>query len=663
MLNKKALAGTPSTPPVFVEDVFSTYLWDGNSTARSIVNGIDLATKGGLVWAKYRNTTASNRLYDTNRGATKQIFSDLTNAEQVAAQSLTAFNTDGFSLGTGQPNENTATVVGWTFRKQAKFFDVVTYTGDGSAPRAISHNLGSTPGMITIKKTSSTGDWWVYHRSAPNQGAAYPGIGGNLYLNYADAADSGTNPALSAVSSTTFTLSTNQNAATNANGATYVAYLFAHDAGGFGTSGTDNIITCGSFTTDANGNATVNLGYEPQYLMYKSTSAAGSWIILDTMRAFCATADSSSRLAAQSSSGESTGLGGSPSATGFYGDNANMFAASNTTYIYMVIRRPMKVPTDATTVFSAVSRTGTSANATVTANIFPVDMVLETSRNANFGTAPNAFDRLRGANRILITSTTGAEVDTTSTPTLTGFDVQNGYKLGDDAGGYGINYSPYVFINWNFKRASGFFDVVCYTGTGGLLTLDHNLGVVPELLILKARGTNSFGTSNNWFVYCGLLSGTPTNKYLRLNANSAETSNTNVFGNTPFTTTTFGAGGAAQMDAGVNAVAYLFATLAGVSKVGSYTGTGATQTINCGFTAGARFVLIKRTDSTGDWYVWDTARGIVSGNDPYLLLNSTAAEVTSTDYIDPVSSGFEISSTAPAAINANGGSFIFMAIA
>jgi hypothetical protein len=102
-------------------------------------------------------------------------------------------------------------------------------------------------------------------------------------------------------------------------------------------------------------------------------------------------------------------------------------------------------------------------------------------------------------------------------------------------------------------------------------------------------------------------------------------------------------------------VIYLFTTCAGVSKVGSYTGTGTTQTINCGFTAGSRFVMIKRTDSTGDWYYWDSARGIVSGNDPYLLLNSTAAEVTSTDYVDTDSAGFEISSTAPAAINASGG--------
>ena len=110
-------------------------------------------------------------------------------------------------------------------------------------------------------------------------------------------------------------------------------------------------------------------------------------------------------------------------------------------------------------------------------------------------------------------------------------------------------------------------------------------------------------------------------------------------------------------------IAYLFATLAGVSKVGSYTGTGADLNVDCGFSSGSRFILIKRTDSTGDWYVWDSLRGITAGNDPYLLLNSTAAEVTSTDYIDPLSSGFTVTSSAPAALNASGGSYIFLAIA
>ena len=116
-------------------------------------------------------------------------------------------------------------------------------------------------------------------------------------------------------------------------------------------------------------------------------------------------------------------------------------------------------------------------------------------------------------------------------------------------------------------------------------------------------------------------------------------------------------------ESGATYVSYLFATCAGVSKVGSYTGNGTTQTINCGFTTGARFVMIKRTDDSGDWYVWDSARGISSGNDPYLLINSDAAQVTGTNYVDTTSVGFQVTAAAPAAINANGGSFIFLAIA
>ena len=100
-----------------------------------------------------------------------------------------------------------------------------------------------------------------------------------------------------------------------------------------------------------------------------------------------------------------------------------------------------------------------------------------------------------------------------------------------------------------------------------------------------------------------------------------------------------------------------------MSKVGSYTGTGALQTINCSFTTGSRFVLIRRIDSAGDWYVWDSARGISSGNDPYILLNTTAGETTGTNYVDTTSVGFQVTAAAPSAINANGGKFIFLAIA
>jgi hypothetical protein len=111
-------------------------------------------------------------------------------------------------------------------------------------------------------------------------------------------------------------------------------------------------------------------------------------------------------------------------------------------------------------------------------------------------------------------------------------------------------------------------------------------------------------------------------------------------------------------------IAVLWATVAGISKVGSYTGTGSDLNVDCGFSAGARFVLIKRTDASSDgWYVFDSERGIVAGDDPYFLLNSTAAQVTNTDYIDPLSSGFTVTSSAPAGLNASSGTYIFLAIA
>ena len=111
-------------------------------------------------------------------------------------------------------------------------------------------------------------------------------------------------------------------------------------------------------------------------------------------------------------------------------------------------------------------------------------------------------------------------------------------------------------------------------------------------------------------------------------------------------------------------IAYLFATLSDISKVGTYSGyTSNAVNVNCGFTAGARFILIKRTDADADWYVWDTTRGIVSGDDPYFLMNDSAAQVTNTDYIDPLTTGFTVTASAPAALNATGGTYLFLAIA
>jgi hypothetical protein len=186
----------------------------------------------------------------------------------------------------------------------------------------------------------------------------------------------------------------------------------------------------------------------------------------------------------------------------------------------------------------------------------------------------------------------------------------------------------------------------------------HNLTVAPELMIIKNR--NDVGGTWNWLTYHSAIGNAST---IYLNSNGTPIAGAGWYNNTTPTSSVFTVGTFGQINTSTqNYVAYLFASCPGVSKVGSYTGTGTTQTINCGFTGGARFVMIKRTDSDGDWYVWDTARGMIPANDPYLLLNSTAAEVTGTDFVDTAATGFEITSTAPAAINGSGGTFIYLAI-
>jgi hypothetical protein len=606
------------------------------------------ANKGGMVWMKSRSAATDHALYDTVRGATFDIGSNLNTAQTTQSTGLTSFNSNGFSIGAlAKLNTNAATYASWTFRDQAKFFDVVTYTGTG-ANRTVSHNLGSVPGCMIVKRTNGSGNWQVYHRSLANTQ--------NLVLNSQASVATNTDRWNSTTpTATEFTLGTN--VTVNGSGDTYVAYLFAHDAGGFGLAGTDNVITCGTYLgSNHRAQQVVTLGYEPQWVMIKNVTSSTDWVVVDNMRNMSvSTTAADAWIAPNTTAAETTTTADQivAASTGFYFNGVQAdINETGSTFVYIAIRRPMKTPTSGTSVFNTETHQGTESSRKVITTNFPVDLALIGYRNFSGGGGLGFYDRLRGGLVYLYSPTTSAEGTATGTNNYL-FDSNTSFTTGTGD----FNNSSYTVVSEAFRRAPGFFDVVCYTGTGANRTVTHNLGVVPELMIVKRREA-----VGDWQVYSAALSNT---QYMVLNSSQAVATQANRWNSTTPTSTVFSLGTATTVNAsGGTYVAYLFATVAGVSKVGSYTGTGTTQTINCGFTAGARFVMIKRTDSTGhDWYVWDTARGIVSGNDPYLLMNSTAAEVTNTDYIDPANSGFEISSTAPAAINANGGTYIFLAIA
>ena len=246
----------------------TTYTGDGTSS-RSITNA------GGfqpdLVWGKNRSGTNSHVLVDSVRGATKQLYSNLTFAEETDAQGITAFNVNGFTVGTQSfINGSGSSFVGWQWKKGATpGFDIVTYTGTGSA-RTVAHSLGVAPSMMIIKKRNNSGtQWFVYHASV---GAGYylllsatnaKGVDGGYYWN-------GTAP-----TSSVFTVSTDSGV--NANGDTFVAYLFAEIAG---------FSKFGSYT--GNGSADgpfVYCGFRPKFVMWKRTDRSGDdWWTYDAAR-------------------------------------------------------------------------------------------------------------------------------------------------------------------------------------------------------------------------------------------------------------------------------------------------------------------------------------------------------------------------------------------
>ena len=642
-----AFGGGVPVVPAYIEEVFSTFLYTGTGAAQTITNGIDLSGKGGLVWIKRRDASGDNILTVTGNGL--NLSSNLTT--DFINDGAPLFNSSGFDLvyGTSYLNASGGTYASWTFREQKKFFDVVTYTGSG-ANRTIAHNLGSEPACIIIKSTNrNSTDWAVYHRS----------LGNTQYIrlnNTGAAATSSTYWNNTTPTSTVFSLGTNADV-NNSGGANYVAYLFAHDAGGFGLTGTDNVISCGTFTTDAFKTGFASLPFsEAQWILVKCASNAGSWFIVDNMRGIYTNATDANGLSANTSAAETTrnidyGNSSSNSQFRIFGGDS----VANSDFIYIAIRRgPMKVPTSGTSVFSPTAWTGSGATRNTTTG-FVTDLNISRMRQ-NFSSGDNlgAYweSRLTGATQYLHSDSTAAEAS--QTDGLTSFASNTGLTFGADSTVQAWNYDN-NYRNWSFKRAPSYMDVVCYTGTGSATSLSHNLQAVPELMIVKRRNA-----TNNWAVYSSALGN--TNRVF-LNQTQASASDSTLWNNTTPTSSVFTVGTAfATNNSGDTYVAHLFATCAGVSKVGSYTGNGSSQTINCGFTAGARFVMVKATSTTGNWICVDT-NGINAGVDRALYMNNADLEDFTYDWIDIDSTGFIVNETSTIAANTNGVTYIFLAIA
>jgi hypothetical protein len=332
------------------------------------------------------------------------------------------------------------------------------------------------------------------------------------------------------------------------------------------------------------------------------------------------------------------------------------------------------------TVMDATLWTGNGAARSITnaAGFYP-DLVWIKDRSV--ARSHRLFDTVRGATKGLFSDSTDAEA--TLATDLTAFN-SNGFALGV---GLGSNASAETYVGWQWQagqgssssntngsitstvsvNASAGFSVVTYTGTNTgtpspMPTVGHGLGVAPSLVISKSRNLAGVD-SGAWFVW---TSAQATDNYLRLNTTAASASISGNGGGTMVAPTSSVFSTPYLSGSNINAntyVAYCWSEIDGFSKFGSYTGNGSADgpMIYTGFKP--RFVMIKRTDSTSNWYMFDTARNTFNVMTDELLANSTNADANNNRWIDVLSNGFKIRNDAVNQINASGGTMIYMAFA
>ena len=314
--------------------------------------------------------------------------------------------------------------------------------------------------------------------------------------------------------------------------------------------------------------------------------------------------------------------------------------------------------------FNTVLYTGNGSTQSITGVGFQPDMVW--TKNRSSATNHYITDVVRGATETLRTNTTGAE--STQSGGLTSFD-SDGFSIGSDNA---INQSGNNLVGWSWlaggtasentqgditsqvsANTTAGFSIVSYTGTGSDGTIGHGLGATPDIMIIKDRDS---GTSN-WVVYTTLIDGSMD--YLILESTSAKGDS----GATAPTSTLINIPSGTNVNASGNRyIAYCFANKKGFSKFGTYTGNGSADGtfVYTGFKPA--FFMMKRTDSTGEWKLVDNKRFGYNPSNRILAPNDSAAEQTDDNIFDIVSNGIKIRNSG-AALNASGGSFIYMAFA
>jgi len=416
----------------------------------------------------------------------------------------------------------------------------------------------------------------------------------------------------------------------------------------FGENEDQNLIACGTYGGhNSEFPEITNLGWEPQWVMIKRTDSADNWVVWDSQRGLVSGSadgnDNAMYLDLANSEGVSPYIDLMPN--GFkLTRQSGMVNNTGSTYSYVAIRRPDalvgKPPEAGTDVFNIVRGNGSS---TVPANVSGFGIV-DFRMAKNFSTTEDWWvtTRLSDNNEVNSNNTQASNTGSWTS-----------YKSNE---GEGLNWST-SYQAWLWKRHAG-LDVVTYVGTGAAgRHMPHNLSKTPEMIWVKNRSI-----AQAWKVYHkGFNGGTNPQDYsLNLNDAAAKVNDHQFWNDTAPTSNAVILGTSTETNhSGSNHIMWLFASVDGISKVGSYTGTGASgHSITLGFQP--RFLLVKNADRAGvNWIIYDTLRGWTGTNDKFICLNQDLAEGTTT-IGPPTSTGFTVNAT-NTSLNASGETYIYYA--
>jgi len=297
------------------EAYFQTVLYAGNNSTQSITLGGDTDLQPDFVWIKARSDAGEHTLYDSVRGATKRLDSADAGAEDTVTNGVTAFNSDGFSLGAGGNENSATTIVAWCWKESATAgFDINIHTGTGSSAD-VSHNLSAVPETIFTKRRNDTQDWFVYTTTT--------GSGKALFLDTTSAISTQAN-AYDATPTSSVINYGNDNAV-NGSDDTYVAYLWRSVQG---------YSKFGSYKGNAdNDGAFVYVGFRPAFVLLKNSTGANGWEMRDNKRP--GYNYNTGTLAPSSSDAETTGEGIDILSNGFKLRASGNGQNGDNTYIYM----------------------------------------------------------------------------------------------------------------------------------------------------------------------------------------------------------------------------------------------------------------------------------------------------------------------------------------